>query len=52
MTDIDAWKSTPAIRRDAAITVAKDVLRCRVLLFEVRSHGCEVEGVTISNPFQ
>ncbi len=37
---------------DAAIIAAARALRCRELLSEDMSHGREVEGVTINNPFR
>jgi len=37
---------------DAAIVAAARALGCRELLSEDMSHGREVEGVTISNPFR
>jgi predicted nucleic acid-binding protein len=37
---------------DAAIVAAARALGCRVLLSEDMSHGREVEGVTINNPFR
>lgn len=37
---------------DAAIVAAARALGCRELLSEDMSHGREVEGVTINNPFR
>lgn len=37
---------------DAAIVAAARALGCRELLSEDMSHGREVEGVTITNPFR
>ena len=37
---------------DAAIVAAARTLGCRELLSEDMSHGREVEGVTINNPFR
>src|SRR6516165_5426716 len=37
---------------DAAIVAAARALGCRELLSEEMSHGREVEGVTINNPFR
>jgi predicted nucleic acid-binding protein len=37
---------------DAAIVAAARALGCRELLSEDMSHGHEVEGVTITNPFR
>ncbi len=37
---------------DAAVVAAARALGCRELLSEDMSHGREIEGVTINNPFR
>jgi predicted nucleic acid-binding protein len=37
---------------DAAIVAAARALGCRELYSEDMSHGCELEGITIINPFR
>jgi predicted nucleic acid-binding protein len=37
---------------DAAIVAAARALGCRELFYEDMSHGREIEGVTIHNPFR
>ena len=44
MHDLSYW--------DAAIIAAARALGCRELLSEDMSHGREIEGVTITNPFR
>jgi predicted nucleic acid-binding protein len=44
MYDLSYW--------DAAIIAAARALGCREVLSEDMSHGREIEGVTINNPFR